>query len=51
MYLVISALVQRFDFTFPIATANDFLCVSDEFGIGTKSKGVLQASARTCGSP
>jgi hypothetical protein len=41
MYLIIAALVQRFDFRFVGASAKDFEPDSDEFIIGTKGKGVL----------
>ncbi|KAI1108378.1 cytochrome P450 [Nemania sp. NC0429] len=37
MYLLCSALVQRFDFTIKDATAEDFQFERDNFGIGTKA--------------
>ncbi|KAI0120912.1 cytochrome P450 [Hypoxylon sp. NC0597] len=37
MYLLLSALVQRFDFTIKGATASDFELERDNFGIGTKA--------------
>jgi hypothetical protein len=48
MYLVLAALVQRFDFQFMGASAEDFECESDQFIIGTKGKAVLQAFVSTC---
>lgn len=43
MYLAVAALVQKFNFTFPTAKAEDFECISDQFIIGTRSKGSLEA--------
>jgi len=43
MYLVLSNLVQRFSFQFKGAKAEDFEPDSDQFVIGTKSKGHLEA--------
>ncbi|KAI1276338.1 trichodiene oxygenase [Xylaria sp. FL0933] len=43
LYIVVATLVQRFDFTFPSATAEDFVCDSDQFLIQTKAKGHLYA--------
>lgn len=43
MYLAIAALVQKFDITFPTAKAEDFECISDQFTIGTRGKGSLEA--------
>ncbi|XDG05685.1 hypothetical protein ABKA04_005300 [Annulohypoxylon sp. FPYF3050] len=43
MYLVLAALVQRFDFQFEDSKAEDFECESDQFTIGTKGKGLLKA--------
>lgn len=45
MYIIIAALVQRFDFRFEGASAEDFEPYSDEFIIGTRGKGVLMAFA------
>ncbi|KAI1325095.1 trichodiene oxygenase [Xylariaceae sp. FL0255] len=44
IYLVVAALVQQFDVTFINAKAEDFECVSDQFVIGTRGKGVLEAT-------
>ncbi|KAF4462954.1 cytochrome P450 [Fusarium albosuccineum] len=44
LYLVISTLVQRFDFHFPEAKAEDFEPVADHFAVGTRGKGVLKAT-------
>lgn len=46
LYLGLAALVQRFDFEFIGAKAEDFECDSDQFVIGTKGKGVLKAHVR-----
>ncbi|KAI1295181.1 trichodiene oxygenase [Xylaria venustula] len=43
LYIVVATLVQRFDFSFPNATAEDFMCDSDQFLIQTRSKGHLYA--------
>lgn len=43
MYLVVAELARRFDFRFEDVTAEDFLCVSDQFSLGTKAKGSLTA--------
>lgn len=43
MYLVLAALVQRFNFEFKNINEKDFECDSDQFIIGTPSKGVLNA--------
>ncbi|KAI1318870.1 cytochrome P450 [Xylariaceae sp. FL0255] len=43
MYLIIATLINRFDFKYPDATAEDFLAASDQFAIGTKGKGNLNA--------
>lgn len=43
MYLVLSALVQRFDFDFQGLKADHFQFVSDQFIIGTKGQAVLEA--------
>ena len=40
--MVLATLVQRFDFEIQDASAADFECSSDEFAIGTRSKGVLK---------
>lgn len=47
MYLVIPALVQHFNFDFPGVEASDFECIEDDFLIGTKSRGDLNAYATT----
>ncbi|KAI0538368.1 trichodiene oxygenase [Xylaria digitata] len=44
LYIVVAILVQRFDFTFPNATAEDFVCDSDQFLIQTRVKGHLYAA-------
>ena len=44
MYMVLAALVQRFDFQFEGAKAEDFECTSDQFIIGTSGKGVIKAT-------
>ncbi|KAJ8130810.1 hypothetical protein O1611_g2817 [Lasiodiplodia mahajangana] len=46
MYLLLAALVQRFDFEFVSAKAEDFECTSDQFVVGTKGKGLLEADVR-----
>ncbi|TGJ85535.1 hypothetical protein E0Z10_g3217 [Xylaria hypoxylon] len=43
LYIVVATLVQRFDFAFPNATAEDFVCDSDQFLIQTRAKGHLHA--------
>lgn len=43
MYLLIAGLVDRFDFRYLNARAGDFECDSDQFAIGTRGKGVLNA--------
>lgn len=43
MYKVVAELARRFDFRFEDATAQDFLCVSDQFLLGIKAKGSLKA--------
>ncbi|KUJ18476.1 cytochrome P450 [Mollisia scopiformis] len=43
MYLVLPALVQQFNFQFDGTIAEDFVCESDQFIIGTKGKGSLKA--------
>lgn len=43
MYLVLAPLVQRFDFQFEGTSAEGFECESDQFIIGTKTRGVLNA--------
>ncbi|ROV86947.1 hypothetical protein VMCG_10772 [Cytospora schulzeri] len=48
MYLVLATLVQRFDFQFTRAKAEDFECDSDQFVIGTKGKGQLEAFVKLC---
>jgi hypothetical protein len=45
MYLVLAALVQRFDFSIEGATAADFEFERDNFGIGTKAGCNLLARA------
>ncbi|EPE32163.1 Cytochrome P450 [Glarea lozoyensis ATCC 20868] len=44
IYLVLSTLVQRFDFDFKDVSGKDFECNSDQFIIGTPSNGVLNAT-------
>jgi hypothetical protein len=43
MYLVLAALVERFNFQFEDISAEDFECNSDQFVIGTRGKCVLKA--------
>lgn len=43
MYLVMAALVQKFDFDFRGLTADHFEVMSDQFIINTKGKAVLEA--------
>ncbi|KAI1422714.1 trichodiene oxygenase [Xylaria sp. FL1777] len=43
LYIVVATVVQRFDFTFPNTTAEDFICDSDQFLIQTRAKGHLCA--------
>ncbi|KAF3008037.1 hypothetical protein E8E14_004587 [Neopestalotiopsis sp. 37M] len=38
LYIVVSALVQRFDFTFNTTVMDDVICRSDDFVIGTTGK-------------
>jgi hypothetical protein len=47
MYLVVSALAQRFNFDFHGLAADHFEPESDQFIIGTKGKAVLVAYANT----
>ncbi|KAI1495963.1 cytochrome P450 [Biscogniauxia marginata] len=44
MYLLVAGLVDRFDFRYLNARADDFECDSDQFAIGTKGKSVLEAT-------
>ncbi|KAI0506709.1 trichodiene oxygenase [Xylaria bambusicola] len=44
LYLLLSGLVDRFDFHYLNSRAEDFECNSDQFAIGTKGKGVLEAT-------
>lgn len=44
LYLLLAGLVDRFDFDYINAQAEDFECNSDQFAIGTKGKGVLKAT-------
>ncbi|KAI1441145.1 cytochrome P450 [Annulohypoxylon stygium] len=44
MYLLVANLVDRFDFGYLNARAKDFECDSDQFAIGTRGKGVLEAT-------
>lgn len=46
LYLVIATLVQKFTFEFVGAKAEDFRCVSDQFVVGTRGKGVLNARVK-----
>lgn len=46
LYMALAALVQQFNFDFVGASAEDFECVSDQFVIGTRGKGILNARAR-----
>jgi len=41
MYLVLAALVQRYNFQFVDVSAKDFECESDQFVISTKAGGNL----------
>lgn len=41
MYMVLAALVQRFNFQFDGVSSKDFECESDQFIIGTKENGKL----------
>ena len=43
IYLVLAALVDRFDFGFPRTRPEDFHVVKDNFAIGTPSLGVVPA--------
>ncbi|OTB06228.1 hypothetical protein M426DRAFT_72312 [Hypoxylon sp. CI-4A] len=49
MYLLVAILVDRLDFQFFDAKAEDFECDSDQFAIGTKGKGVLKATVSLFG--
>jgi len=44
MYMVVSALVQKFNFDFSRVPADHFVFESDQFIIGTKGKAVLEAT-------
>ncbi|RYP40757.1 hypothetical protein DL767_001475 [Monosporascus sp. MG133] len=44
MNLLVAGLVDRFDFQFLDARAEDFECDSDQFALGTRGKGVLNAT-------
>ncbi|XDG06281.1 hypothetical protein ABKA04_005896 [Annulohypoxylon sp. FPYF3050] len=44
MYLLVANLVDRYDFRYLNAQAEDFECDSDQFAIGTSGKGVLKAT-------
>lgn len=48
MYLVLSALVQQFDFNFDKVKPDHFDFVSDQFIIGTNGKGVLEGFVTSC---
>ncbi|KAI0543159.1 trichodiene oxygenase [Xylaria digitata] len=48
MYIVLAALVRRFDFQFVEAKAEDFECISDQFVIGTRGNGPLEARVEMC---
>ncbi|KAM7217009.1 cytochrome P450 [Rhypophila decipiens] len=45
LYLLLTALIQRFDFEFAGAKAEDFLCTSDQFVIGTDGGSELKSKA------
>ncbi|KAI1121324.1 trichodiene oxygenase [Nemania abortiva] len=44
LYVLLAGLVDRFDFQYVNAKPEDFECNSDQFAIGTKGKGVLEAT-------
>lgn len=44
MYLRIAGLVDRFDFRYLNARAEDFKCNSDQFAIGRQGKSVLEVT-------
>jgi hypothetical protein len=48
MYILLTALAQRFNFQFEDLTAKDFECQSDQFIIGTGGKGVMKTLVTTC---
>ncbi|KAF7950152.1 hypothetical protein EAE96_007447 [Botrytis aclada] len=48
IYMLLAALVQRFDFQFEGVTSKNFECESDQFIIGTSGKGVLNAVVTSC---
>ena len=48
MYLIVAALVQRFDFIVKDAVASDFELERDNFGIGTKAGCNLVVRASLC---
>ncbi|KAI0110396.1 cytochrome P450 [Nemania sp. FL0031] len=50
MYLLVATLVDQFDFQYKNVQAEDLECNSDQFTIGTKSKGVLSATVSIRGS-
>lgn len=43
MYIVVAAIVQRFNLQFQGTSSKDFECQSDQFIIGTKENGNLPA--------
>lgn len=46
MYLVVAILLQRYDIEFHDITARDFQAESDQFAIGTRSRGIVHASVK-----
>ena len=48
MYVFLAVLVQHFDFKFPDAKAEDFVCVGDRFAILTRGDGVFVVQQPLC---
>lgn len=43
MYILVAAVVRRFDLRFDGLTDKDFECVSDQFAVGTADEKLIQA--------
>lgn len=48
MYIVLAALIRRFDFQFFDTKAEDFEVVSDQFVTGIRGNGLLEAHVQIC---
>ncbi|KAI0884561.1 cytochrome P450 [Annulohypoxylon maeteangense] len=44
LYVIVATIAYRYNFKFQGATAEDFECISDQFAIGTKGRGNLNAT-------